>query len=194
MTLVELHLTSDAAEDVVLEPTHDGPVWPPRRQGVPEAGWEDDGWTGTVAPDDPVALGYATPATVEDPPVSVVEAEPADHETSADPTPRELVRTLGDARPPRDALPALDDPADEVSPTSDPAAGEGTTETAESTTEIAKPTGRPSASPPDAASDPAVASPPSFAAAAAVTALLPVVVLLALADDHIVAGLTSGYR
>ncbi|QZP37429.1 carbohydrate ABC transporter permease [Halobaculum magnesiiphilum] len=34
----------------------------------------------------------------------------------------------------------------------------------------------------------------SFAAAAAVTALLPVILLLALADDHIVAGLTTGYR
>ncbi|WP_277553461.1 carbohydrate ABC transporter permease [Halobaculum limi] len=34
----------------------------------------------------------------------------------------------------------------------------------------------------------------SFAAAAAMTALVPVVLLLALADDHIVAGLTAGYR
>ncbi|MFC7071239.1 carbohydrate ABC transporter permease [Halobaculum lipolyticum] len=34
----------------------------------------------------------------------------------------------------------------------------------------------------------------SFAAAAAVVALVPVVVLLALADDHVVAGLTEGYR
>lgn len=34
----------------------------------------------------------------------------------------------------------------------------------------------------------------SFAAAAAVTALIPIVLLLALADDHIVAGLTTGYR
>ncbi|MFC7098239.1 carbohydrate ABC transporter permease [Halobaculum marinum] len=34
----------------------------------------------------------------------------------------------------------------------------------------------------------------SFAAAAAVIALVPVVLLLALADDHVVAGLTAGYR
>lgn len=34
----------------------------------------------------------------------------------------------------------------------------------------------------------------SFAAAAAVAALVPVLLLLALADDHIVAGLTAGYR
>ncbi|MFC7136541.1 ABC transporter permease subunit [Halobaculum litoreum] len=34
----------------------------------------------------------------------------------------------------------------------------------------------------------------SFAAAAALVALVPVVVLLALADDHVVAGLTEGYR
>ncbi|MFC6787734.1 carbohydrate ABC transporter permease [Halobaculum halobium] len=34
----------------------------------------------------------------------------------------------------------------------------------------------------------------SFAAAAAVTALVPVALLLALADDHVVAGLTEGYR
>lgn len=116
VSLVELYLTSDATEDVRVEIAHDGPVWPPRRQGVPESGWDDDVWTGTVGPDDPVVLGYATPAEVGDDPARVADAEPSTADAdSTDPTPRELVRTLGDARPPRDAVP---EPTESVAPES----------------------------------------------------------------------------
>ncbi len=116
VSLVELYLTSDVTEDVRVEIAHDGPVWPPRRQGVPESGWDDAGWTGTVGPDDPVVLGYATPAETGDEPAGVADSEPstADAEPS-DPTPRELVRTLGDASPPRDAVPG---PTESVAPES----------------------------------------------------------------------------
>lgn len=103
VTLVECRLESEAPERVTLEPTHDAPVWPPRRQGVPEAGWTDDAWTGVVLPEEPLALGYATPAAPDDPPMRIVDSEPAHDEESA-PDPRAVIRALGDPRPPRDAV------------------------------------------------------------------------------------------
>ncbi|MHB9287328.1 hypothetical protein ACKVMT_09860 [Halobacteriales archaeon Cl-PHB] len=128
VTLVALTLTSDATEEVRVDVAHDGPVWPPRRQGVPEAGWDEDGWTGTVGPDDPVVLGYATPAEVADRPATVDVAGPAGGGDVSAPTPRELVRTLGDARPPRDAVPEPDTSSvgnsQTASATSQPTAGE----------------------------------------------------------------------
>lgn len=103
VTLVGLHLESDAPERVTVERTHEAPIWPPRRQGVPERGWDDDGWTGVVRPGDPRSLGYATPTDPPEPPVQVTETEPEPAATeSADP--RDVLRSLGDPRPPRDAL------------------------------------------------------------------------------------------
>lgn len=103
VTLVEVRLESDGRERVTLEPTHDGPIWPPRRQGVPEQGWHEDGWTGVVSGDEPVALGYATPAEPADPPVRIADRGPAPDEHDA-PGPRAVLRALGDPRPPRDAV------------------------------------------------------------------------------------------
>lgn len=103
VTLVEVRLESDGRERVTLEPTHDGPIWPPRRQGVPEQGWGQDGWTGVVSAGESVALGYATPAEPADPPVRIADREPAPDENDA-PGPRAVLRALGDPRPPRDAV------------------------------------------------------------------------------------------
>jgi hypothetical protein len=79
---------------------------PPRSAGVPEAGWDDAGYEGVVAPADRLALGYACPADVAEPPVDVDDrgrpapgrASPVDAGTA--------VRRLGRATPPRDAVPA----------------------------------------------------------------------------------------
>ena len=103
VTLVELTLESDVAARVELRPTHGGPLWPPRRQGVAERGWSADGWTGVVPADEPLALGYATPADPDDPPVRVAGRGPPP--TESDPaSPRDVIRALGDPRPPRDAV------------------------------------------------------------------------------------------
>jgi len=103
VTLVELTVESDVAARVELRPTHGGPLWPPRRQGVAERGWSADGWTGVVPADEPLALGYATPADPVDPPVRIAESGPPP--TESDPaSPRDVIRALGDPRPPRDAV------------------------------------------------------------------------------------------
>lgn len=99
-TLVRLHLASEEPTHVRVENCLDGPVWPPRCQGVPEAGWDDDGFAGVV--EGRLALGYATPADPSDPPVRVVDERPPDDGESL--SPESLVRQLGDAAPPRDAV------------------------------------------------------------------------------------------
>lgn len=103
VTLVECRLESEAPERVTLEATHEGPIWPPRRQGVPEAGWDEDGWTGVVSPEGPLALGYATPAEPAPPAMELAASEPAPDEAET-PGPRAVLRALGDPRPPRDAV------------------------------------------------------------------------------------------
>jgi len=106
VTLVTCRLTSDATSRVTVEPTHDDPVWPPRRQGVPEQGWEDDRWIGLVPADGVRALGYATPADPDGAPARIAATEPpADDEAV---TARDVIRSLGDPAPTRDAVPPTD--------------------------------------------------------------------------------------
>jgi hypothetical protein len=108
VTLVELVVTADAEEWVRVN-SRLRPVWPPRRQGVPVAGWDDACFEGRVGPDAPLVLGYASPAAPADPPV---ELEPvgADGEFLADDrvSPRAIVRALGESAPPRDVVPTGD--------------------------------------------------------------------------------------
>ncbi|MBX0295870.1 hypothetical protein [Haloarcula nitratireducens] len=95
----------------------DGPVWPPRRRGTPEAGWTDSGFEAVVGPGSH-ALGYATPASPADPAAELCDVTPAPDavpvgdrtETAAD-----VVRELGDPSPPADAVPidaATDEPSE----------------------------------------------------------------------------------
>lgn len=109
VTLVELLVTADTPTRVRVENRLDGPVWPPRRQGVPAAGWSDEGFEGVVA--DRLVLGYASPADPVDPPAALVETAPVEGDsggTDGPPTPRELVRRLGRATPPRAAVAPAD--------------------------------------------------------------------------------------
>lgn len=99
----------------------DGPTWPPRREGVPEAGWDDGGFEGLVPAGGRRALGYASPASPVEPPAEVVWTERAgdadlEPDGSVDATPVGVVRALGDARPPADAVPT---PAGESPPDPD---------------------------------------------------------------------------
>ena len=103
VTLVTLSLSSPDPAYVRVENCLDGPVWPPRTQGVPAAGWDDDGFSGSV--DGHLALGYACPATPDDGdrPAEVVD-ERLPTEGNDSPTARSLVRDLGDASPPPAAV------------------------------------------------------------------------------------------
>ncbi len=107
VTLVELVVTSDTRERVRVENCLDGPVWPPRRQGVPEDGWTDSGYEGDVGPDDRLVAGYATPADPSDPPARLVSVDSTDDDSAV--TPRDVVRALGDPRPPREGVAVPDE-------------------------------------------------------------------------------------
>lgn len=98
ITLVELFVTSETDERVRIE-SELTPVWPPRRQGVPADGWDKDTFEGTVEAGTTLVVGYASPAEPVDPPAKLVS--PDSGETV---TPRDLVRSLGEAGPTRDAI------------------------------------------------------------------------------------------
>lgn len=102
VTLVELLVTSDADCEIRIESTLE-PVWPPRRQGVPEAGWEDGTFVGRIGAGERLLLGYATPAEPDEPPAELQSTSAGDPPSVSA---RELIRALGDPTPPRDAVPA----------------------------------------------------------------------------------------
>lgn len=120
--LVAVTLRNDTAVAVRVrvENDLDGPTLPPRRAEVPAAGWDDEGFTGTVPADSRLGIGYACPAVDRsvagrDPPDSSPDSDPISLETlgPADeaPTPTAdrvdaAVRSLGRAAPPPDAVPA----------------------------------------------------------------------------------------
>ena len=124
VTLVTVRLEDiDVPTRVRIESQLDGPVWPPRREGLPESGWHDDGFAGVVS--GTAVLGYASPASPAEPPVELTEAEPvpeAEGREKLTADPESVVRQLGDPAPPADAVPTA---ADERT---GPAAGHSNTE------------------------------------------------------------------
>jgi len=103
-TLVELLVTSETDARVEIE-SNLQPVWPPRRQGRPAEGWTGAGFEGVVAADEVLVLGYASPADPVEPPAAIVDTDPVTETPEEPPTPESLVRSLGGAAPPRDAVP-----------------------------------------------------------------------------------------
>ncbi|MFB6106621.1 MAG: hypothetical protein ABEJ70_06580 [Halobacteriaceae archaeon] len=83
----------------------DGPVHPPRRGGRPVPGWDASGYRGVVPADGTLALGYATPAPPADPPAELAWSGPAE---ATETGPADVLRDLGDPRPPRDAVATAD--------------------------------------------------------------------------------------
>lgn len=82
-----------------------GPVLPPRREGVPERGWDESGFEGVLDAGEKRALGYACPVVSDgDRPVSVASLGRAESGRAAD-RENEAIRALGRARPPADAVP-----------------------------------------------------------------------------------------
>ena len=95
VTLVRLYVTSEYRRRVRVENRLDGPVWPPRREGQPAAGWDGDAFEGVVTPGERLVAGYATPAQPTDPPAEVVADDPADAETAPGPVGAEAVQAGG---------------------------------------------------------------------------------------------------
>lgn len=153
VTFVELVVTTAVTERIRIE-SELTPVWPPRREGVPLEGWDERGYEGIVSPEGRTLLGYATPADPADPPASLTTLSPAPtdaedltpeatgrenlgretaHSSPELPSPdaarslapADLVRTLGRAAPPRDAVPAPR-PSDPPDPAGIPADGAAT--------------------------------------------------------------------
>ncbi|MFB6068298.1 MAG: hypothetical protein ABEJ90_00020 [Halobacterium sp.] len=104
LVTVELHNPTPVDRRVRVENELAGDVLPPRRQGVVERGWDDGGYGGVVAADDRVSLGYACPAPVERPPVTVSDEGRADGD-DGEATANSAIRELGDPSPPADAVP-----------------------------------------------------------------------------------------
>lgn len=102
--LVQARVSSSVDRRVRVEATHDASVWPPRRQGVPAAGWSDDGWTGVLQAGESVVLGYATPGPVGGRPLRIAREAPAAADAAESVDPRAVLRSLGDLRQPWDAV------------------------------------------------------------------------------------------
>jgi len=115
-SLVAAVVESDAptARRVRVRSRFEGPVLPPRRRSVPEAGWCEDGFVGVVPAGGRLALGFAAGGPAVDPPVVLddrgrarEDAERArEDDVEEGPSPAELLRELGSPAPPRDAVPA----------------------------------------------------------------------------------------
>lgn len=118
VTFVELLASNPTtqARRVRIANRLDGPVWPPRRDGVPESGWDDGGFEGIIPAEETVPLGYTCPAEPTTEPAELLWTEraaatadePNSGERFATGRPTEaadVVRALGDPRPPRDAVP-----------------------------------------------------------------------------------------
>lgn len=132
-TLVTVRVTNTAPHSRVvhLENRLDGPVLPPRRNGVSEGGWDADGVTRSVPPEATIAVGYACHAPPRDPPVTVCDS-PADEPTET--SVERALRSLGEHAPPRAAVaprPPMADP-DSTSDSND-AGDVASTDAAEST-------------------------------------------------------------
>jgi hypothetical protein len=126
---VRLRNPHPVAQRVRLANRLDGPVLPPRTEGVPEAGWDETGVTAVVPADGTRALGYACPAPPTESPVVLAERERWDGPDPPD-RPRMATRTLGDGVDP------TSDRADETAP---PAASADPTAPADQTA-LADPT------------------------------------------------------
>jgi hypothetical protein len=134
VTLVTARVTNaDRRRRVRLEHDAAGAVWPPRTEGVPAAGWDGPTFECVLDAAETRALGYATPAAVEDPLV-VAGTEPVDSETGFETHesvpdvpdgPTGVVRALGTPVPPRDAVPEPDVPTDPEPRPDGIATGEG---------------------------------------------------------------------
>lgn len=95
VTVVRVTLANSRStpQTVRLESRLNGPVWPPRRDGVVDPRWEGDVWEATVRPRRCRGIGFASPAAPVDPPVELLACERSDPEETS-PSPSEIVGSL----------------------------------------------------------------------------------------------------
>ncbi|SNZ14846.1 hypothetical protein SAMN06269185_2275 [Natronoarchaeum philippinense] len=98
-------VAADPALTVTVESLLDGPVWPPRREGVRVAGWSGDRFETAVPAGGRVAVGFASPADPVEPPVEIVDRSRGDVSSADGATPSDVLRALGDPSPPPEAVP-----------------------------------------------------------------------------------------
>ena len=113
-SLVGVRVRNDGAvpRRVRIEGRLDGPLLPPRRGGVPEAGWDAGGVTAVIGPGERRAFGFAALAEPVEPPVEVASVEPVPGDADGDRTAPgggenaalTAVRDLESHRPPRRAV------------------------------------------------------------------------------------------
>lgn len=107
VVLVQIRLENPdpVAQHVRVLNTLDGPSLYPRRRGVPEAGWDRNGFAGEVPAGADRALGYACPAPIETPPIELEQID-EDAVAAADGSmsPAAVVREHGEAVPPTAAV------------------------------------------------------------------------------------------
>lgn len=121
IALVNVTVTnpSTVPREVGIENRLDGPTLPPRRAGVPAAGWDDARFEAVVDAGETLAVGYACPADASDPPVDVTDepAPNAEPESNESVTAEAVIRRLDEHAPPRavlpDSLPAHEEREDE---------------------------------------------------------------------------------
>lgn len=142
-TLIRVRLENpDPVEQrVSLRNQLDGPVLFPRSRGVPEAGWDREGFVGSVSGEGVRALGYACPAPIERPPIELTPAGAeqgpnrdrgeSGHNDDHDPgdatgtaSPAAVVRKYGGGTPPAAVSGCLDSGTEQrsLSATDDPTA------------------------------------------------------------------------
>ncbi|WP_434521150.1 hypothetical protein [Halorubrum sp. AS12] len=121
-SLVGFRVRNDGAvpRRVRIESRLKGPVLPPRRGGVAEAGWDAAGVTAVVSPGERETFGFAALADAVEPPVEIASVESVDpgkkdtraaDETGSD-LARAAVRDLETHCPPRRAVTGAIDPDD----------------------------------------------------------------------------------
>ena len=116
--LVAVTVYNDTSIDcrVRIQNQLNGPVLPPRRAGLPVSGWDTAGYDGSVLAGERITVGYACPVDDDSIPsaseVVSVEAHADDMMNTHSPPDASItspvdtvIRTLGRARPPIDAIP-----------------------------------------------------------------------------------------
>lgn len=76
VTLIQVKVTNTRAttQTVTIRSQLDGPVWPPRRNGMIIPEWTDETWAAEIAPGECRGFGFATPAKPVDAPIELVSA------------------------------------------------------------------------------------------------------------------------
>jgi hypothetical protein len=75
VTFIEAFVTADRPHRIRIERCFEGPIFPPRSNGDPVAGWDERGVTRNIEPGT-TPFGFATPVVPEEPAVELVEVEP----------------------------------------------------------------------------------------------------------------------